>query len=62
MAHTKVAVFDSANKFHADPDSATMSDLSRLLGNAGLGKLVFENRAGIEELFRQHDEVVRELT
>lgn len=62
MAHVKQAILDSLGKPHAHPDGATVSDLERVLGNPALARVVFEKRAQVEELFRQHDAVVKALT
>ena len=62
MAHVKLAILDSAGAVHPTADSATIADLARLLDNAAHGRMVFEKRAQIEELFRQHDEMVQALT
>lgn len=66
MAHSGIGYFDSKGQYHRGPEEATMSDLSALLGRVGEGdslapgiaKIILDRRTEIEDIFREHDNMI----
>lgn len=67
MAIRGIGYFDSKGHYFKTPDEATLSDLAGLLGRMGDGdslapgiaKILFDKRDEIEEVFRDHDEMMQ---
>jgi hypothetical protein len=67
MATHGTAFFDAKGQYFRTPDEATCSDLAAVLGRVGDGdglapgiaKTLLEKRAEIEQIFADHDEMMR---
>jgi hypothetical protein len=70
MAVRGVGYFDGKGQFHKNPEEATISDLSGLLGRVGEGdslapgiaKILLDRRREIEHIFADHDAMMEGLT
>jgi hypothetical protein len=66
MAHSGIGYFDSKGQYYRAPEEATLSDLSALLGRVGEGdslapgiaKIILDRRSEIEDIFREHDNMI----
>jgi hypothetical protein len=69
MAHKGIGFFDGRGHFFKTPDEATISDLAALLGRIGDGESLAPGiaqtllcrRDELEQLFRDHDEMIAGL-
>ncbi len=67
MAHIGNGYFDKRGHFFKTPEEATVSDIAAILGRIGDGEslapgiaqMLLDRRADIEEVFIQHDAMVR---
>ncbi len=67
MAHIGNGFFDKRGHFFKTPGEATASDLAAVLGRIGDGEslapgiaqMLLDRRKDIEEIFAQHDDMVR---
>jgi hypothetical protein len=67
MAHIGNGYFDKRGHFFKTPEEATVSDIAAILGRIGDGEslapgiaqMLLDRRADIEEVFVQHDAMVR---
>ncbi len=69
MARRGVGYFDKKGHFFKNPDDATTSDLSALLGQIGEGDslapgiahMLLDKRAELEAIFAEHDAMIADL-
>ncbi len=67
MAHIGNGYFDKRGHFFKTPEEATVSDIAAILGRIGDGEslapgiaqMLLDRRDDIEEIFAQHDAMVR---
>ncbi len=67
MAHIGNGYFDKRGHFFKTPEEATISDIAAILGRIGDGEslapgiaqMLLDRRVDIEEIFVQHDAMVR---